>query len=350
VYQEARRRQMLVPSGHYQAAGDLRPFGLPIRLSMYSTPGKNTEENPNRRKCELDQEPTDEDRFGMPVIPPRREVLGFNVKRGKKDPTHKIEIYDTADKSGGEMLGILNQVFDIPTTEMEVTRLDTCVDVIGTSVDWFRRHAVVKGKQTNRVFSKLKPGADEILVTQIWKALAETWCAGVKPNQLRFYDKTAERKRQLSYENRKRAEKGENPLEFEERFGYNPELVVTRIERQYGGGRVTTVPMLPRLVSAQPFHKMQISPNGAADLTLQAAGSLAEYLQFFAARRIVEEKGRQFFEDMVKAKCPTNKNRVLDRLMAAIATEDDEPPVTVDQLNRTFQKSVAHQLGVEYAA
>jgi hypothetical protein len=60
---------------------------------------------------------------------------------------------------------------------------------------------------------------------------------GKRPNIFRIYDKTEEQRVEYRRANRKRdAEK--QMLTFEERYGHSETEILTRVKRQYGGGRV----------------------------------------------------------------------------------------------------------------
>jgi hypothetical protein len=303
VYLRATQRQMLTPQPHYKMAGDLRPLGYPVRLSLDSWPGMKTDDH--------------------------------------RVSTHKVEIYDTAEKTESEMLNLVMTLFEIRSaSELDVTRLDLCTDVLGTSVPWFVRHTLVQYKRLQR----------EILIMRVKdRAESETWYAGKKPNQIRIYNKTAERQKQLSYENKKRVEKGEPRQGFEERFGYDPTLTVTRVERQYGGQVVKQFGELKGLTKEEPFERMTITPNGVPDMSPSNSGDLTWWLAGTKLREMVVEDGLQSVAALIRKNVDRrNFKRTWERFEPWLSVEDSEPAVTVDQLNRNFQKTVASQLGTEY--
>lgn len=130
-------------SRYFASTADLRGFGYDVRLHMYST-----------------------------LTP---------------EPIHKLEIYDAGDKTLFQMKQLTASIFDVDPEALELMRVDLCADVYGVDVGWFKRHTVVKAKQTNREFGTAMP------YQTLRKGKAETLYAGAKPNQYRFYSKAAER-------------------------------------------------------------------------------------------------------------------------------------------------------------
>ena len=124
----------------FASSTDLRPFGYDVRLNMYS------------------------------------------IARRGSESFHKLEIYDTGDKSLSEMWRLTARIFDVNPDRLGLMRVDLCVDIHDIDVGWFKRHTFVKSKQTNREFGVAMP----YMTSQ--KGQTETLYAGVKPNQYRFYN------------------------------------------------------------------------------------------------------------------------------------------------------------------
>jgi hypothetical protein len=317
-------------------AGDLRPLGLPIRLSLYSNPGIKTDrENAKPYLIEPALSPrSDYELPGFRPDPIGVRDMEIAPARPGRERTHKIEIYDTAEKTLPEMQALIETVFEFPADKTEITRLDCCADVEGTSVDWFVQHTVVQFKRVERA----------IMLMKLRSMKYETWYAGKKPNQVRIYDKTGERRHQLNYENRRREKDGEKPLEFHERFGYPEELTITRVERQDGGRALTTFAALSKLASFEAFNNLRIAPNGAPDRSLHMGGDFSFILQGEALRARIARNGLQSTQAWVRHHAGRNYARFWKRFEDWLSLEDEEPAVTVKELNARFQSGIATQL------
>jgi len=103
------------------------------------------------------------------------------------EPIHKLEIYDAGEKTYQEMRSLVGSIFDCSPDRLGLMRVDLCADVHGIDVGWFKRHTIIKSKQTQREFGSVAP------YQTVRKGKAETLYAGVKPNQFRIYNKSAER-------------------------------------------------------------------------------------------------------------------------------------------------------------
>jgi hypothetical protein len=147
--------------------------------------------------------------------------------------------------------------------EMGIMRVDLTADLEGVPVDFFKRHSVVKCKQTRRQHLLVEHG--EVIA----KGMAETLYSGVKPNQIRIYDKTAERRMQYQkYCNRFARESGLLPKSAEK-----PKA--TTFEELYGHGMWDTITRVERQVAARDVEKMGIE-------TLRSLRLKADLLDPFA--------------------------------------------------------------------
>ena len=197
---------------------------------------------------------------------------------------HKLELYDTGEMRFDQMIAEIRRVFICDPFRLEMMRRDVCVDVRGISLHWFKTHTRVEYKRNLR----------EIGYMRITKRRGETLYIGEKPNQFRIYDKAAERLYQYAHMCRE-ARKGDIPIaSFEEVFGHSESAIITRVERQYGGGRCGgNLRSLLRLDCSNPFEPLkfltssgpEISPAGIDSTTYWAA----QHLQ-----RMVCENGAQY--------------------------------------------------------
>ena len=64
----------------------------------------------------------------------------------------KLEIYDAGDKESREMRQLIVSIFDVNPDPLKLMRVDLCMDIRGVDLSWFKRHAIVRSKQTNREF------------------------------------------------------------------------------------------------------------------------------------------------------------------------------------------------------
>jgi hypothetical protein len=179
-------------------------------------------------------------------------VIVHQYNRHDKKAGDKIELVETGGRSLLEMNSAVSAIYAVDPLENRIMRLDCAADLPGVPVDWFRNNTEFRGKQTNR----------EWAVQSITQRTAQTLYSGVKPHQLRIYDKTGHRIKLLESENRRRDKDQEpEPQTFEARWGYPPSQIVTRVERQLGGAEVkkfgyAKVGHLYELAGADPFRQI----------------------------------------------------------------------------------------------
>jgi hypothetical protein len=177
--------------------------------------------------------------------------------------THKIEILRAGEKTYDEMVHLVQKVVVCEPEDMGLMRVDLTADVSGVPVDWFKRHVYVKHKQARRELGEVEAYQ---LVT---KGRADTLYGGVKPNQVRIYDKTGERRMQqqkyLRRFTRLNAELPPSsrvePTSFETKYGHGMWDVITRVERQVHGRHLESLSLkkITDLLTAtelDPFNKL----------------------------------------------------------------------------------------------
>jgi hypothetical protein len=190
-----------------------------------------------------------------------------------KNPMHKLEIIRTGEKTYEEMVTLAARVFDSDPEDFGIMRIDLTADVEGVPVDWFKRHTLVRSKQTRREMGSVEP------YMTIGKGRAETLYSGVKPNQIRIYDKTAERRMQYQKYVGKFAREVAGlpdsfeiePTTFEAMYGHDMNEIVTRVERQVSARDVEKLGLSEmrsirmRADSISPFEKMVFFDDQALD-------------------------------------------------------------------------------------
>src|SRR5262249_13976962 len=130
----------------------------------------------------------------------------------------------------------IERIFDIDARRLPLMRLDLAADVRDVSVDWFVRHVRARFKRWACDIGQVECEASQY--ARMGLQQIQTYYLGKRPNCFRVYDKLAEYRHQYAKLTRRASDAAELPT-FEEAYGY-PEtgLILTRVERQMGGGRV----------------------------------------------------------------------------------------------------------------
>jgi hypothetical protein len=174
-------------------------------------------------------------------------------RKRREDHTHKLELFEAGTKTHSELAALIEGVVDGNCDRWELTRVDLCADVPDVPVSWFHAHARIRYKQRERRVGPLT--SDVICRTHI-----ETLTLGARPNVIRIYDKISEEKSRFRKDCRRQS-KDADPLDFEQEFGHKSDDILTRIERQYGGGRLPeslrTFGMIGNAVSIDPFEAIE---------------------------------------------------------------------------------------------
>ena len=280
---------------------------------------------------------------GYPVI------LHMDCMMTKKN-LHKIEILQTGEKTIGEMRRIAGSIFDCDPGGMGIMRLDLTADVEGVSVDWFKRHTLVQFKKTTRQHFNVETGLT------VRKGTAETLYAGVKPNQIRIYDKTAERRMQyskyLAKFIRATSEMPDSfevePTSFEAMFGISERRMITRVERQVAARDIeklgiTTVQSLQRIDSVRPFANMIFFDTPTSGPSLEGY-SFHDKLAIEALQTRIHEFG--ISETLAWMRSQTGKNflRAKERYGPFLRVNENVVGIDSDRLNRIFKASASNQL------
>jgi hypothetical protein len=265
-------------------------------------------------------------------------LLHAYCKHGKHD--HKLELLDTGKKSYSELASQIESVFVTDPFELALTRLDLCADVKGTPVSWFQPRVRVK-------YKRFANERGELEYEQMGNRKIETLTAGKRPNMFRIYDKTAECKMQLKKLQRKTSPDAD-PLDFEKEFGFPPESVLTRVERQFGGGRVPPeLGNFGKLANApqyNPFAPLEIVNGSGAQLpSVEECSGVNEWLCGMQLRYLAKKWGMPFLRPWLNQHSPGNAARILDKYRKFLPS-NNEQPITAERLYETYRESVIRQL------
>jgi hypothetical protein len=279
--------------------------------------------------------------LGLPLM--LHQQPRWNDKGGDK-----IEFFESGNMRVSEMVGLVREVYDFDVSYAEITRLDLTADMKRVSVEWFRRHLTAMRKRTSRQY--------------ISKDGAETVLDGKKPNQLRAYNKTLHREQELLPAiNRKRMRDGLPKLTFREAFGYDPQQVVTRVERQMGArepGKVFGIEYFGQIngvANVDPFSNLKFPPCKDDSLPLEGEDLMAVlYLKHFmeehgdglkqAKDRLRNCFGRQAFSDRERAAARRRRTRKWKLYEPFLQQTDQAYLVTKEMLLDEYKASTMVQL------
>jgi hypothetical protein len=263
-----------------------------------------------------------------------------------KKNMHKIEILRTGEKTYDEMLSICGRVFDTDPAQLGIMRVDLTADIPNVTVDWFKRKTMVRNKQTRREIGKVEP------YQTVRKGRAETLYAGVKPNQIRIYDKTAERRMQYSRYLARFARESEGidvqASTFEALYGTGMNDVVTRVERQIGAKDVekmglVRVEQLHRLPLMDPFANMLFFEHPQFDPKIQDFGT-ETWMAGMYLRNRVQDFGVSDTHQWMRATYGKNFDRAKKKFSVFLRLTDSVVGIDAKRLSSTFQASVTRQL------
>jgi len=277
-------------------------------------------------------------------------ILHTHCKFGKGD--HKVELIDTGIRSLDYLADQVSRIFAVNPSFLEIIRVDLAADVPGVSVLWFLSHVRAKFKR----FHNAGTGFE---YQQLGQRGIQTLYLGKRPNLFRIYDKVAEWQKQHK-ELRKQAGTAEIP-DFHSFYGVWPDTVLTRVERQIGGGKiaqqitikretetahVSTLGELRRYAPEfNPFGNLELSraalppqPNDFSDLN--------QYMSVMWARSVIPEWGLHAFRQWLNLHTNRNANRWLKRYGNWLSDADPEisDSISSSDLYERYRESVSKQL------
>lgn len=180
-------------------------------------------------------------------------ILHVNFKhRGKQN--HKLELIETERKSLRELAEIITRVFEVDPASLSIMRVDLTADLPGIAVTDLFRSLRVRHKRT-------ADAEGELDFQDVAGKRLEYFRYGRSPNCIRVYDKSAECRARYKRDLKKVSRDAETPS-FEEFYGFPPDAIMTRIERQCGGGRiprqVATFGQLSEAADFNPFTNVEV--------------------------------------------------------------------------------------------
>lgn len=280
----------------------------------------------------------------------RDVVLHTFCKHGKGD--HKLELLDAGTKSWTDLLQQARQIFTINPSSLEVIRVDFAVDIPGVTPPWFLAHGRAKFKRFHNA------GMGGFEYQQFGQKGIQTIYYGKRPNLIRIYNKIAEYENQYQKMKRRSPEGAEIPT-FKSFCGHSPDTILTRVERQIGGGKaaqqikikgieqeVRTVADLWRYARVfDPFSNLILSP---AVLEPQPCDfhDINDYLATMQARELLGTWGKHAFYQFLNQHTGRNASRWWKKYGAWLDVRDDtdSEAVTSPELYERFRDSMTAQL------
>lgn len=283
-------------SPHYAGVLDLRPFGIDALLHAYN---KHTESR-----------------------------------------DHKLELIETGKKSYSDINRDIESVFDINPDKLRVMRVDLCADVFGTHVSWFQPRARIRYKRFAREIGDLK-------YEQMGERCIQTLVAGKRPNMFRIYDKVAKCMVDFCKRSRKVSPDAE-PLDFQKEYGFLPDTVMTRVERQIGGGRIPDQlsnfgSLVREAPNFNPFAPLEIVGGSSCSMPGLDDCEFIEWLVGTRLNELRDEWGMQQLRSVMNRKTKGNASRILERYDRFLPSEQ-VAAVTADKLSEIYRESVIKQL------
>jgi hypothetical protein len=259
--------------------------------------------------------------------------------RHKQPRDHKLELIDVGKKTYSQITQQIESVFDADSHKLRVMRIDLCADVFGIHVSWFQPRARVRYKRFAREIGDLK-------YEQMGERTIQTLVAGKRPNVFRFYDKTAE----CIVDFRKRSKKvsqDAEPLDFQNEYGFPPDAVLTRVERQIGGGKIpeqlSTFGSVGREApNFNPFAPLEIV--GGSTQTVPTLDD-CEFIEWVVGTRLNElcqEWGMQQLRSTANRKTNGNASRLLKRYERFLP-QLSGTILTTEKLFEIYRESITKQ-------
>jgi hypothetical protein len=248
---------------------------------------------------------------------------------------HKLEIVGTGMMTLPEIASEINNVFDVDPRSAEIMRIDLAVDVQGYPVEWFQRRARVSHKRYTSEYGRF--------VSE--HAQVQTLYFGKRPNIFRIYDKTEEQR--VDYRRLIRKAKTEEPIPtFQARYGHPENEILTRVERQYGGGRVpkqiaTLEKLQENALCFNPFESLQFLPSTISEESVNQLNGEA-FVKGQGFLRLMERFGYQGARRLLDQKTCRNTGRLLAQISNSISLD---PACVAPDLYELFREGICKQLG-----
>ncbi|MGZ6423675.1 MAG: hypothetical protein ACXWSR_22290, partial [Bdellovibrionota bacterium] len=259
--------------------------------------------------------------------------------RYRKEPhDSKLEIFDVGKKTYSDLAALVSSVVRTNPDSLGVMRIDLCADVPNVPVLWFQPRARFKYKRFAREDGELK-------YAKIGSRGVQTLTAGKRPNLFRIYDKPAECLMQFKRMTR-RASSDSDDLSFEKEFGFRPESVLTRVERQIAGKQIpkdlSRFGMLSRAPEFNPFTVLEIiQGNNRVIPTIEEVG-FSEWAIGTRIAQLATEMGMQQLRAYLNRHSPGNASRILKKYERFLTTADKE--ISTEGIYEIYRESTIKQL------
>lgn len=254
----------------------------------------------------------------------------------------KLEILDVGKKSYSEMCTLIESVMPSDPDELGVMRLDLCADIPNVPVTWFQPRARFSRKLYAREDGELK-------YAKIGKEGVQTLTAGRRPNVFRIYDKPAESRYELSRRKRIRVTDPAFQSEFIKEFGFSPDEVLTRVERQMGGkdrdllSQFRTFGKLRQAPDFNPFHRLELIGSDNHRSPTIAEDGFSNWMVGTRVAQLAGEMGMQQFRRWLNVNAGHNASRVLNKYKPYLPSL--EGGISVDAIYEKYRESTIRQLG-----
>lgn len=274
-------------------------------------------------------------------------ILHFSCLHGKRpldgEPgargNHKLELIDTALMSFTDILDEIEYVFRIPAETLAVMRLDLAVDVEDIGVRWFAENTRVLRKRWGATLGIIE-------TAEMGKNEPQTLYYGKRPNLFRIYNKVEECRMQYRQLLRKIGPSVAPPT-FEAQFGF-PESgkIVTRIERQMGGGRIPTVlATVGQLINCpdfNPFGTIEFVAGGHPEPNPDCY-SFMEYCTGMYLRQMAQREGMQSMLAFVTRRSNRNRGWAMQKVKDFLPVRNKHG-LNEERLFQLFRESTRAQL------
>jgi len=299
---------------------------------------------------------------------------------------HKLEILRVGEKTLAECAEIASRIFEVEPDTHGVMRVDLTADVPGVPVDWFKRHTLARHKQIRRELGRMES------YQNVSQGKSETIYHGKKPNQIRIYDKCAERRMQygkylarFAREHRigqtvmrdefanvnkasywstfehsemlaeathllKNVLDGTQATTFEAMYGHGMWDVITRVERQAGTTREIEKLGLSTLHSVRlrgdsidPFDKMVFFDGENEDPRIEDF-KFKDWCCGMELRRRVEMFGVAEVQRWMRTNLGSNFDRTRKTLAPFLRLKDNVVGISAEGLKQAYQASTYRQL------
>lgn len=263
-------------------------------------------------------------------------ILHLHCRWGKHG-NHKVELLDTGRMTLAKMVNEIERMFDINAERLPIMRLDLAADVYGVTVSWFQNRIKAEYKRCLANFGEfLEMGKDQI----------QTLYYGKRPNLYRIYDKVAECKYQHRQLTRKLASDVASPS-LEEVFGVRENSVITRVERQMGGGKIPeqlqSVGDLRKCPDFEPFNRLPVIDGGTPDPNPHDYGFMT-FCTGMYLRQKAEQDGMHSMLKFISRTSGRNTRWALTKFADFLPVEHEEKWLNTDHLNELYRRSVMQQL------